>query len=178
MRPIANRMKASLFYLGLLIFAIGVAVYAHWIEPVWIQVTHHTVRARVGVPLKIAHLTDLHIDEVGYREKHLLDLLRQEKPDAILIVVGALLARLTVLLALSLPLFRMSGFSGWSILALQLHFLLGSESMGDHDSEVMDGGSIDRGDAGAMGVVAARRKGAYAFSVHAGADCRVSRAFS
>ena len=35
------------------------------------------------------------------------------------------------------------------------HFLLGSESMGDHDSEVMDGGSIDRGDAGAMGVVAA-----------------------
>ena len=45
---------------------------------------------------------------------------KREKPDAILIVVGALLARLTVLLALSLPLFRMSGFSGWSILALQL----------------------------------------------------------
>jgi len=42
-----------------------------------------------------------------------------------------------------------------SALALQLHFFCGSESMGNHDSEVMDGGSIDRDDAGAMGVVAA-----------------------
>ncbi len=32
-------------------------------------------------------------------------------------------------------------------LALQLHFLLTSESMGFHDSEVMDDRFIDRGDA-------------------------------
>ena len=32
-------------------------------------------------------------------------------------------------------------------LALQLHFLLTSESMGNHDSEVMDDRCIDRGDA-------------------------------
>src|SRR4051794_10561862 len=75
----------KLLRIGLPIFAIGVAVYAHWIEPVWIQVTRHTVQANVSAPLKVAHLTDLHIDEVGFRERHLLDLLRQEKPDAILI---------------------------------------------------------------------------------------------
>ena len=44
---------------------------------------------------------------------------------------------------------------GRGALALQLHFFYGSESMGDHDWEVMDGWSIDRGDAGALGVVAA-----------------------
>jgi hypothetical protein len=32
-------------------------------------------------------------------------------------------------------------------LALQLHFPYGSESIGHHDSEVMDGSGIDRGDA-------------------------------
>lgn len=71
----------------LLIISIGisVAIYAHWIEPVWIKVTRHTIKARVKTPLRIAHLTDLHIDKYDYRERHLLALLRREKPDAILI---------------------------------------------------------------------------------------------
>ena len=61
--------------------------------------------------------------------------------------------------------------SGWGIgsgptalvtcIALQLLFLKYSESIGLHDSEVMDDGSIDRFDAGLMGVVIAGRKGAY-----------------
>ena len=44
-------------------------------------------------------------------------------------------------------------------LALQLLFLKYSESMGLHDSEVMDDGNIDRCDAGLMVVVIAGRKG-------------------
>jgi hypothetical protein len=40
-------------------------------------------------------------------------------------------------------------------LALQLRFLLTSESMSFHDSEVMDDRCIDRGDAGTLGVFAA-----------------------
>src|ERR1700677_5385937 len=47
-------------------------------------------------------------------------------------------------------------------LALQLPILGTSGSMGDHDSEIMDDGGLDRGDAGALGVVAARREGSNA----------------
>jgi hypothetical protein len=43
-----------------------------------------------------------------------------------------------------------------SDLALQLQISDPSESMSIHDSEVMDESCIDRDDAGALGVVAAR----------------------
>ena len=39
-------------------------------------------------------------------------------------------------------------------LALQLRFLRSSESIGHHDSEIVDDGSFDRDDAGALGVIA------------------------
>src|SRR3984957_20943835 len=42
--------------------------------------------------------------------------------------------------------------------------------MGDHDSEIMDGGRIDRDDAGAMGVVAAGGEEADTFAICAGTD--------
>src|SRR3954463_6780111 len=45
-------------------------------------------------------------------------------------------------------------------LALQLQSMLISESLGHHDSEIMDGSWIRRGDAGAVGVVVAGRQGA------------------
>ncbi len=64
---------------------LSLAIYAHWIEPIWIEVTHHTLKAKIKTPLKIAHLTDLHISEYGYRERNLLKLLRNEVPDVILI---------------------------------------------------------------------------------------------
>ena len=63
-------------------------------------------------------------------------------------------------------------------LALQLHLSCGSDSMGHHDSEVMDGGSINRGDAGTLGVVVARGQEPDTSSVYAGAGCGVSWAFS
>src|SRR5450759_5061927 len=40
-------------------------------------------------------------------------------------------------------------------LALQLRFLRSSESIGHHDSEIVDDGYFDRDDAGALGVIAA-----------------------
>lgn len=64
---------------------LGIALYAYFIEPIWIEVTHHELKAPIQRPLKIAHLTDLHINELGLREKRLVTLLRQELPDVILI---------------------------------------------------------------------------------------------
>jgi predicted MPP superfamily phosphohydrolase len=55
------------------------------IEPSWIEVTHYSVTAPVPRPIKIAHLTDLHTREIGFRERHLLALLEREKPDLIAI---------------------------------------------------------------------------------------------
>jgi predicted MPP superfamily phosphohydrolase len=70
--------------------ALGVASLcaladACWIEPNWIQVTRHTVPAAIGQRLTVAHLTDLHTRGLGFREKRLLRLLEEAKPDVIVI---------------------------------------------------------------------------------------------
>lgn len=55
------------------------------IEPQWLEVTHHEIFASVSSPLKIAHLSDLHISEIGNLEKEILSILEMEKPDVIAI---------------------------------------------------------------------------------------------
>lgn len=70
--------------LGLGLFTAG---YARFIEPNWIKVTHHTlvVEKTLSKPLKIAHLSDLHLRDMGFRERKILELLTNEKPDIIVI---------------------------------------------------------------------------------------------
>jgi predicted MPP superfamily phosphohydrolase len=59
--------------------------YSRWIEPSWIEVTRHQVLANIERPLKIIHLSDLHTYELGARERRILEIIRKEEPDAILI---------------------------------------------------------------------------------------------
>jgi len=66
-------------------WGLGLGVYAYGIEPQWIQVTRHEVRAPVQAPLTIAHLTDLHTKRLAYRERKLLRLLDRLRPDVIVI---------------------------------------------------------------------------------------------
>src|SRR5450759_4792098 len=54
-------------------------------------------------------------------------------------------------------------------LALQLRFLRSSESIGHHDSEIVDDGYFDRDDAGTLGVIAAGCQSADGAIVHPGA---------
>ena len=61
---------------------LGDAVY---IEPFRLQVTHYDLKAPVFAPLKIAQLSDLHTHGMRRNEKHMLQILNQEKPDAIVI---------------------------------------------------------------------------------------------
>ncbi len=75
-----KRGVIGLFFCGLLALAD-----AFLLEPNWIQVTHHTIRARISQPLKIAHLTDLHTSRLGFRERSLLRSLERERPDVIVI---------------------------------------------------------------------------------------------
>ena len=63
----------------------SIAFYAAWIEPDWIEVTHHTVAANIGTPIKIAHLTDIHTSGLGPRESRMLEIIDAERPDLIVI---------------------------------------------------------------------------------------------
>lgn len=54
-----------------------------------IEVKHYQISAsplaRVLSGVKVAHLSDLHIKDIGLREKKILELLKEEKPDLILV---------------------------------------------------------------------------------------------
>lgn len=75
-----GRVVAALAFLALLC-----AVDGFFVEPNWIEVTHHSMSAPITQPLKIAHLSDLHTKGLGFRERRLLKLLEQEQPDLIVI---------------------------------------------------------------------------------------------
>lgn len=84
--PDATRQRKKKWLLRAL-FAVAVVLLgdAFFLEPNWIEVTHHQVRAPLDTPLRIAHLTDVHVRSLGYRERRLLNLLADEKPDVIVI---------------------------------------------------------------------------------------------
>jgi len=60
-------------------------LYACWIEPIWLEVTEHSVPARVHRPLTLAHVSDLHTRRFGRIEQKMLAALRERKPDLIVI---------------------------------------------------------------------------------------------
>lgn len=66
----------------LVVFLAGTVIYAFW-EPYWLQINHYTINADLAHPIKIAHISDLHTNTVGIRERRLIKILDQEKPDLI-----------------------------------------------------------------------------------------------
>jgi predicted MPP superfamily phosphohydrolase len=84
-KTLKDRPLAFLFWLLALVLALYVVIDGFFIEPNWIEVTHSVIQAPVTVPLKIAHLTDIHTNVMGHRERHLIEILNQEKPDIVLI---------------------------------------------------------------------------------------------
>jgi len=69
----------------LLVIACCLGVYAFWIEPYWIEVTHFRIAATLSSPVKIAHLTDIHTSGLGRRERRMIELIEAERPDLIVI---------------------------------------------------------------------------------------------
>ncbi|MBN1812884.1 MAG: metallophosphoesterase [Anaerolineae bacterium] len=68
-------------------FAIfAVAVYATWIEPFRLGVTHaefHSPKLNGRAPLRLLHISDLHVERITLRERKLLDLVKELTPDVI-----------------------------------------------------------------------------------------------
>jgi predicted MPP superfamily phosphohydrolase len=75
------RVAAGLLTALIVVLAIDVTL----IEPFRIQVTHYQLHGPVNAPLKIAHLSDIHTHGFGRRERRLVEILRAENPDVILI---------------------------------------------------------------------------------------------
>lgn len=81
--------KAMLLACALVLLAGGaLAAYARWVEPRWIETTHHQVvmHGPAAVrPIRIAHLSDLHTRGISDRERRVFRILAEEKPDVIVI---------------------------------------------------------------------------------------------
>lgn len=64
---------------------LAAVFYAAAVEPYWIEVARHQVRAPVPRPLRLVLLCDLHTSGFGRLEAKTLELVAREKPDAILV---------------------------------------------------------------------------------------------
>jgi predicted MPP superfamily phosphohydrolase len=94
---------------GVVLVTVGsLTIYASWIEPYWIEVTHHHIAAPFGSPLKIAHLTDIHTSGLGSREMKLLQVMETEQPDVI-VITGDSINITSDYLVLSLILMKSTG---------------------------------------------------------------------
>jgi len=75
--------------LGAVGFELSCMLYGWLLEPDWIEVTRHRIETPKlpgnMPPLRIVHLTDLHLEEWGYRESRLAALVMDQKPDLVLL---------------------------------------------------------------------------------------------
>jgi predicted MPP superfamily phosphohydrolase len=63
-------------------------IYATWIEPFHIRVTQDTLRSpKLGgrIPLRLLHLSDLHVERIAPRERDMLRLVGEISPDVVVI---------------------------------------------------------------------------------------------
>ena len=81
-----KRIVVALVLAALVLFF----AYSLWIEPFRVEVVHTSVQGNVATPLKIAQLSDLHTHGVGARERRVLDILDDEKPDVIVVTGDSL----------------------------------------------------------------------------------------
>ncbi len=78
---------APIIALLLQVFGTALVVYAFYIEPRFIRVTHQTLvspKLHASTKLRVLHLGDLHIERITRRERQLLRLVDEIKPDLIL----------------------------------------------------------------------------------------------
>ncbi len=64
---------------------IVIVLYGWKIETSWIEITRSEVHFPVQQPVKMAHLSDVHVFEIGAREEKTFTILERERPDLIVI---------------------------------------------------------------------------------------------
>lgn len=79
---------ALIAVVGLQLVLIGTALYATWIEPFRIQVTRQNLQSFKldgTSPLRLLHISDLHVERITTRERQLLDLVDDLAPDLVVL---------------------------------------------------------------------------------------------
>ena len=77
-----------LLVVGLDLAITAVFLYATWVEPFRITVTLeelHSPKLRTGAPVRLLHISDLHVERATAREHELLRLVKELAPDAIVL---------------------------------------------------------------------------------------------
>lgn len=86
---LVSREPGWLFLTGCLLvhtFLFAIAFYATWIEPSRVGVTQMALRSHKlngYEPVRLLHISDLHVERISVREERLLELVRELSPDAI-----------------------------------------------------------------------------------------------
>ena len=76
--------KLRWWILGSVATALLAGLYAFFVEPFWVEVTHHQVGEGAD-QIKILHLTDIHFTRSGSREEKILEVMAKTNPDLIVI---------------------------------------------------------------------------------------------
>ncbi len=88
--PRRRRRKLLAAALAVGVATAALAIDAFVIEPNWIEVTEHRV-ALAGAPrIRVVHLTDLHMSQMGWRERRALDIVAEANADVV-VVTGDLI---------------------------------------------------------------------------------------
>lgn len=69
----------------LFILISSMVIHSFFLEPQWLEVTHHHINGRIESPIKMAHLSDLHFGNLFRLEKKVLAEIEKEKPDIIMV---------------------------------------------------------------------------------------------
>ncbi len=69
---------------------LSLAAYAAFIEPQWIAVSKNLVRKPMWPHIRVVQLSDLHIQDMGAREKRVLKVVSELRPDVVVISGDAL----------------------------------------------------------------------------------------
>ncbi|MFN5141726.1 MAG: hypothetical protein ACK5DW_04940 [Burkholderiales bacterium] len=68
------------------LLGLALLLYAWWVEPEWIEVKEHDRKhAQVQEPIRVAQLSDLHLNEIGHREHRIAQALERIKPHIVLL---------------------------------------------------------------------------------------------
>jgi uncharacterized protein len=85
----ASSPRMKFFSPGRLTFwgaILCLAGYAFLVEPVWVEVTHHPVNnGSSGDRIRVAQLSDLHLQKIGRTEQNTLEAVKEITPDVILL---------------------------------------------------------------------------------------------
>src|SRR5436190_9799524 len=80
----ARSRRLRRILLGLGVASVLLLLYTGAVEPYWLELTRHDVGTGSRT-LRILHLTDLHFTTAGLRERRILEIVREEKPDIIVL---------------------------------------------------------------------------------------------